>query len=69
VTKRLLMYALNREVEYFDMPTVRQIVRDAASADYSFAAIVSGIVRSEAFRLQGAEEQLTDAASAVAASD
>ncbi len=27
VTRRLMMYALNREVEYFDMPQVRQIVK------------------------------------------
>ena len=26
VTRRLMMYALNREIEYFDMPQVRQIV-------------------------------------------
>jgi mono/diheme cytochrome c family protein len=56
VTKRALMYALNREIEYFDMPQVRQIVRDAAANNYSFAAIVTGIVNSDAFRRQGAEE-------------
>jgi Protein of unknown function (DUF1588)/Protein of unknown function (DUF1585) len=56
VTKRLMMYALNREVEYFDMPQVRQIVRAAATNNYTFAAIVNGIVRSDAFRNQGGEE-------------
>jgi hypothetical protein len=63
VTRRLLMYALNREVEYFDMPQVRQIVRDTASQNYTFAAIVKGVVASEAFRRQGPEEvrQVTQA--------
>jgi mono/diheme cytochrome c family protein len=56
VTKRLMMYALNREIEYFDMPQVRQIVRNAAANDYTFASIVTGIVNSDAFRRQGPEE-------------
>ncbi len=55
VTKRLMMYALNREIEYFDMPEVRKIVHDAAASNYTFAAIVTGIVNSEAFRRQGPE--------------
>lgn len=55
VTKRTMMYALNREIEYFDMPQVRRIVHDAAASNYSFAAIVKGIVNSEAFRRQAPE--------------
>jgi mono/diheme cytochrome c family protein len=60
VTKRLMMYALNREVEYYDMPQVRQIVRDAAANQYRFATIVTGIVNSDAFRRQGPEEAHTN---------
>jgi len=55
ITRRLLMYALNREIEYFDMPQVRRIVRAAAEDDYTLAAIVTGIVNSDAFRRQGAD--------------
>jgi hypothetical protein len=55
VTKRLMMYGLNRELEYYDMPEVRQIVRSAATHNYKFADIVSGIVNSDAFRRQGPE--------------
>jgi hypothetical protein len=55
VARRLMMYALNREVEYFDMPQVRSIVRDAAGRDYTFAALVRGVVASDAFRQQGKE--------------
>jgi hypothetical protein len=55
VTKRLMMYALNREIEYYDMPQVRQIVHDAAASNYTFASIITGIVNSDAFRLQGPE--------------
>jgi mono/diheme cytochrome c family protein len=53
VTRRLMMYALNRELEYFDMPQVRKIVREAAASNYTFASIVTGIVNSDAFRHQG----------------
>ncbi len=56
VTKRLMMYALNREIEYFDMPQVRQIVRDAAASDYTLSALIKGIVHSDAFRHQGPDE-------------
>jgi len=50
-----MMYALNRELEYYDMPEVRQIVRTAAASHYRFADLVIGIVKSDAFRRQGPE--------------
>jgi len=53
VTKRLMMYALNRELEYYDMPQMRKIVRDAAASNYTFASLITGIVNSDAFRRQG----------------
>jgi hypothetical protein len=55
VTERLMMYAINRELEYFDMPQVRSIVRTAAKDNYKLSSIVLGIVNSDAFRKQGAE--------------
>jgi len=54
LTEKLMMYALGRELEYYDMPQVRKVVRDAAKQDYRFSAIVSGIIRSDAFRMQAA---------------
>jgi len=53
VTERLLMYAVNRPLEYFDMPQVRAIVRGAAKDNYKLSSIVLGIVNSDAFRKQG----------------
>jgi len=53
VTERLLMYAVNRRLEYFDMPQVRAIVRRAAKDNYRLSSIVLGIVNSDAFRKQG----------------
>jgi hypothetical protein len=52
-TEKLMMYALNRELEYFDMPQVRAVVRGAAKDDYKFSSIVLGIVNTDAFRRQG----------------
>ena len=51
-----MTYALGRTLEYYDMPTVRAIVRDAAKDNYRFSAIVMGIVRSAPFQMQKAEE-------------
>jgi hypothetical protein len=53
VTEKLLMYALGRELEYFDMPQVRAIVRDALNDNYTWSSIVLGVVQSDAFRMQG----------------
>ena len=55
LTQKLMMYALGRELEYHDMPQVRSVVRSAAEDDYRFAAIVTGIARSDAFRMQHQE--------------
>jgi hypothetical protein len=52
-TEKLLMYAISRQLEYFDMPQVRAVVRGAAKDNYKFSSIVLGIVGSDAFRKQG----------------
>ena len=53
LTEKLMMYAVNRELEYFDMPQVRAVVRGAAQNQYTLSSIVQGIVRSDAFLKQG----------------
>ena len=53
-TQGLLAYATGRTLEYKDMPTVRRIVRGAASGDYRLSALVQGVVRSEQFRMRRA---------------
>jgi len=52
VTEKLMTYALGRELEYFDMPTVRGIMRNAESNDYRFSALVRGIINSEQFTMR-----------------
>jgi hypothetical protein len=53
LTEKLMTYAVNRQLEYFDMPQVRAIVRGAAKDSYKLSSIVLGIVNSDAFRRQG----------------
>ena len=55
VAEKLLTYALGRGVEHYDMPAVRQIVRDAAPEDYRWSALILGIVKSTPFQMRGAE--------------
>ncbi len=50
-TENLMAYALGRRVEYYDMPTIREITRDAAENDYRVSSFIMGVVRSPAFRM------------------
>jgi mono/diheme cytochrome c family protein len=54
VTEKLLTYALGRGIEYYDLPVVRRIVRDAAP-EYRWSAIISGITASTPFQMRLAE--------------
>jgi hypothetical protein len=54
-TAKLLIYALGRGLESYDMPTVRRIVREAEDEDYRFSALVKGVVNSVPFRMRRAE--------------
>jgi hypothetical protein len=58
-TEKLMTYALGRGLEYYDMPTVRAIARDAAKTNYRFSDLVMGIVTSDAFQMRAAEETPT----------
>jgi hypothetical protein len=50
--EKLMIYALGRGVQYYDMPAVRAIVRDASRSDYRFSSIVLGIVKSTPFEMK-----------------
>jgi hypothetical protein len=52
LTEKLMMYALGRKLAYHDMTQVRAIVQGAAKRGYTFAELVHGVVRSDAFREQ-----------------
>jgi hypothetical protein len=52
MTEKMLTYGLGRGLEYYDMPVVRSIARDAAAQNYRFSSIVMGIVKSTPFQLK-----------------
>jgi hypothetical protein len=52
VTEKLMIYAIGRGLQPFDMPVVRGILREAATDDYRFESVVLGIVDSPAFRMR-----------------
>ena len=53
-TEKLLTYGLGRGLEYYDMPTIRHIVADAAPGGYRLTDIVLGIVKSDPFQMRRA---------------
>lgn len=51
MTSMLLTYALGRGLEYYDMPVVRGVAREAAAKNYRFSELVLGIVKSPPFQM------------------
>jgi mono/diheme cytochrome c family protein len=56
---KLLAYAIGRGLEYYDLPAVRKIAREAAQNEYRWSSIISGIVRSTPFSMAVARGQDT----------
>jgi hypothetical protein len=60
LTEKLLTYALGRGLEYYDMPAVRKILKDAAPDGYRMHAIVAGVVKSYPFEYRAFEAGSAD---------
>ena len=56
VAEKLLMYAIGRNVQYYDQPAVRKIVRQAAASNDTFASLVLGVAESEPFQMRKTRE-------------
>lgn len=54
VAEKLLMYGIGRNVQYFDQPAVRQIVRDSAKSNYTLSSLVLGVVNGVPFQMREA---------------
>jgi hypothetical protein len=52
LTEKLMTYGLGRGLEYYDAPSVRDIVREAHGQDYRFSSLVLGIVSSDPFQMR-----------------
>ena len=55
LTGKLMSYALGRELEYYDQPVLRQILRDTKADDYRWSSLVLGIVKSVPFQMRRSE--------------
>ena len=53
-TESLMAYALGREVDYRDQPTLRAIVAEAEENDYRVSSFIVAVVMSDAFRMKQA---------------
>jgi hypothetical protein len=57
ITEKMMTYALGRGVEYYDMPTIRSIVRQANKNNDKFSSFVLGVVKSPAFLMRAKVEE------------
>jgi len=51
-TEKMLIYALGRGLEHYDMPAVRKITREAAASNYKAASVILGVVNSLPFQMR-----------------
>jgi mono/diheme cytochrome c family protein len=51
-TEKLMIYALGRGLQYYDMPAVRKVVETSRPADYRFSSLVLGIINSVPFQMR-----------------
>ena len=63
-TENLLAFGLGRVPDYYDMPVVRSIDREAARNGNRFSSFVLGVVRSAPFQQRRAEAELVSQAGA-----
>jgi hypothetical protein len=55
LTEKLLTYAVGREVESYDAPAVRGVLRQAAPGGYRWSSLILGIVNSAPFQMKKAQ--------------
>jgi hypothetical protein len=55
ITEKLMTYALGREVEAYDMPAVRKILREAAPGGYRWSSLISGVTESVPFQMRSSQ--------------
>ncbi len=61
LAKNLMAYALGRRVEFYDMPTIREMERNAAAHGDRMSDYILGVVQSPAFRMSRGAAMTDDA--------
>jgi hypothetical protein len=51
LSEKLLTYAIGRGLDYYDLPAVRRITKDAAPDDHRWSSLIVGIARSVPFTM------------------
>jgi Protein of unknown function (DUF1592)/Protein of unknown function (DUF1588)/Protein of unknown function (DUF1585)/Protein of unknown function (DUF1595)/Protein of unknown function (DUF1587)/Planctomycete cytochrome C len=59
LVKKLLAYAIGRDVEYYDLPAVRKIAKEAAAQDDHWSAILAGVIRSAPFQMSATKNNMS----------
>jgi uncharacterized protein DUF1588/uncharacterized protein DUF1585 len=59
-TQNLLVYALGRRAEYYDMPTIRKIAADAEAKGNRAQDFILGVIKSDAFRMKSVPTDVSD---------
>jgi Protein of unknown function (DUF1592)/Protein of unknown function (DUF1588)/Protein of unknown function (DUF1585) len=57
LTEKLMIYALGRGLQAYDMPAVRDIVRQTEKQDYRFSALIMGVVSATPFQMRMAGDE------------
>ena len=57
VTAKLMVYALGRRLEYYDLPAVRKIVSEAKADEYRWSSVIAGIVESPGFLMRSRADE------------
>lgn len=57
LTEKLMTYGLGRGIQYYDMPAIRGILREARANNFRFSSMVLGIVKSTPFQMKVAQER------------
>jgi cytochrome c5 len=52
VTSKLLLYGVGRGVEYYDQPTIRNIMRQTEKDNFRMSALINAVVKSTPFQMR-----------------
>jgi len=59
LTEKMMTFAVGRGMEYYDMPVVRSIAREAEKNNNRFSSILMGIIRSAPFQMRTKVDEST----------
>jgi len=57
VAEKLLMYAIGRNLQYYDAPSVRALLKDAGASGQTMPALVLAVVKSRPFQMRQAASE------------